>query len=300
MLNQTLLDTIENGILVIDQNLIIHHWNKWLVVNTKISRENALNQKLSDLFPEVIQKKLKRKIKIALTLKSSTFMNARIDGYLIKIPLNKMTHSNFIEMQQNVIISPFKEDMVSIVIYDQTLLLEAQYQIEEQSRQFEIQATTDQLTGAYNRLKFAEVLDSEIKRSERYENPLCLILFDIDHFKRVNDTYGHLVGDLVLKTLTNVIQNAIRDTDLFARWGGEEFILLLPETALEGAKITAERIRETISEYPFEIVGHIACSLGLALYHSGEEPDHLVKRADDALYTAKESGRNRVMIATEI
>ncbi|MGL1892761.1 MAG: sensor domain-containing diguanylate cyclase [Spirochaetaceae bacterium] len=281
----TILDTIKDGILLIDKDLEVHAWNQWLEINTKILKKDIIGKKLSDIFPEVLEKKIARKIRVTLSLKSDVFMNSIVDKYLIKIPQNKMIKSVYENMQQDVVFSFYEPGLVSIVIYDQTLLLEAKEKIT-------LQATTDQLTGAFNRFKFTEVLDLEISRTRRYKKPLSLILLDIDHFKNVNDTHGHLVGDTVLICLSQIIHNLIRDTDLFARWGGEEFILLLPETSLEDGLLLAERIRIKISEYNFEPVTQITCSLGLTLFNLEDNHDSFIKRADDALYRAKESGRN--------
>ncbi len=288
-LDLNIFDSIEDGVFIIDKDQTVKLWNLWLEVNTKISASDIIGNKITDFFPEVLHKNINRKIKTALSLKSPVFMSSRIDKYLIKIPLNKMRKSIYQNMQQNVVISLFKEDLILFVIYDQTPLLEAQEKIL-------IQATTDQLTGVYNRLKFSEVIEHEIFKTSRYGNELTLILFDIDHFKKVNDVYGHLVGDDVLRTLSNQVKSLIRNSDFFARWGGEEFILLINETSLEETYNLAEKIRIGISEYKFDTVEQITISLGVTSYLHQDNEDTLIKRADDALYEAKGSGRNRSVI----
>ncbi len=160
--------------------------------------------------------------------------------------------------------------------------------------------TLDGLTKAYNRRYFNEALEREILRSRRYERPLCLALFDIDLFKRINDNYGHLAGDQVLRDMSRIILDAIRKEDIFSRYGGEEFALLLPEIGLEGARKLCERLRESIAETVFEykderipvtVSAGIACTPENPVVITGEQ---LVERADAMLYEAKQGGRNQV------
>lgn len=156
-------------------------------------------------------------------------------------------------------------------------------------------SVTDRLTGIYNRLKFDRDLEFEISFSRDNDYEFSLIMIDIDHFKRVNDTYGHDVGDIVLKQLVEVVKTQIRDTDIFARWGGEEFIVMARMSGLSKARSLAERIRESVEKSEFEIVGNITCSIGVASYVDGDTEKSIAKRVDEALYAAKESGRNRVI-----
>ena len=157
---------------------------------------------------------------------------------------------------------------------------------------------TDQLTKIYNRLKFKKELEREIRRLRRYQINLSLIMFDIDHFKKVNDTYGHDAGDKVLKRITEIVSNAIRDTDIFARWGGEEFMVLTPNTMMSQAYDLAERIRKNIEQKIIEPGGQVTCSFGVAEFNKNDNYDTFIKRADNALYEGKETGRNKVVAHT--
>jgi hemerythrin len=159
-------------------------------------------------------------------------------------------------------------------------------------------SASDRLTGAWNRAHFDRVIAIELGRSVRYRQPVSLIFFDIDHFKLVNDTYGHAVGDKVLCELVNVMNANIRSSDMLFRWGGEEFAILASSTSYQAAGKLAEILRSKIAEHCIEGVGQITVSLGVAEYLSGESDDHWFKRADAALYTAKNSGRNRVVTDT--
>jgi len=155
-------------------------------------------------------------------------------------------------------------------------------------------AIKDPLTDAFNRRRLFDELHKEIERSTRYERPLCIIMFDIDYFKHINDTYGHPVGDNVLKEIVSVAKEDIRKIDLMARYGGEEFVILLPETKIESAIEVAEKLREKIQNHKFEHIEGVTCSFGVTEYAGGEDVDSFIKRMDDALYTAKRNGRNRV------
>jgi diguanylate cyclase (GGDEF)-like protein/PAS domain S-box-containing protein len=172
--------------------------------------------------------------------------------------------------------------------------------ISEQKRleeQLEEQATHDLLTGVSNRLRFEQVLSHEIHRSDRDRTPLSLIMFDLDHFKEVNDTCGHAVGDTVLTEVAERVARAIRSSDLLARWGGEEFMVLLPETGRTGAYNLAEKLRLVVAETSFPEVGPLTISLGVTQRRPGEAEDPLLSRVDSALYRAKSAGRNRVVYA---
>lgn len=161
-------------------------------------------------------------------------------------------------------------------------------------QQIEIMASTDVLTGLFNRrhviLRFAE----EFERAKRLDNKLGCIILDIDHFKAVNDTYGHLAGDEVLKEVSDRLKNSIRTYDILGRYGGEEFMMVLPESGMEVTKILAERIRSTIRETPVRGL-NITISLGAACMEDKDKSiDDIIKRADDGLYKAKNAGRDRV------
>lgn len=153
----------------------------------------------------------------------------------------------------------------------------------------------DGLTGVYNRNKFDEILIDEIKRATRYSNKLSCALIDIDHFKNFNDTYGHLIGDEILILLANSINSKVRETDTFARWGGEEFVLLFPDTALEDAVIIANKLRSIVEGLKHSSAGNVTASFGLTEFIKGDTIESMIKRCDEALYQAKASGRNCVL-----
>ena len=159
----------------------------------------------------------------------------------------------------------------------------------------EEKASFDFLTKLYNRRKFNSFLEYEISKANRYKDQhLSLLLVDIDYFKNVNDTYGHLVGDNILQEISKILTICSRDTDIVARWEGEEFVLMLPQTNIEQAFFVGEKLRATIEKHKFDDVKHITCSIGVGKFHQNEDKDTLFKRVDAALYKAKNSGRNKV------
>jgi diguanylate cyclase (GGDEF)-like protein len=157
-------------------------------------------------------------------------------------------------------------------------------------------ATTDGLTGITNRREFTAILTREVERTKRYDTPLALAMYDLDHFKLVNDIFGHDVGDDVLRTVTELVKENLRATDIVARWGGEEFMVLMPHTAMQGAENTAEKLRRAIAEHHFDKVDRLTVSLGVTIFELADDLDSLLKRVDNALYLAKKQGRNRVEI----
>ncbi len=157
-------------------------------------------------------------------------------------------------------------------------------------------AVTDSLTGLYVRRYFMVKLQEELLRAERYNNILSVVMADLDRFKDINDTYGHEAGDRVLKTIGKFFQQNIRDVDVASRYGGEEFVLMIPEGTIDAAQCLSERLRKKLSELSFENLPSITISLGIASYPTdGKTPEDLIRKADAAMYAAKRAGRNQVV-----
>jgi len=161
-------------------------------------------------------------------------------------------------------------------------------------------ASTDPLTGLLNRRRFLEQADKEFLRSQRYQHELSAVMLDIDHFKAINDTRGHFVGDQVLIALSRAAENLLRDIDILCRWGGEEFVILMPETPLAGAAILAERLREMLARLAVDTtVGSVRFTVSAGVAARSESDAGLtdiLQRADTALYAAKQHGRNRIQV----
>jgi two-component system sensor histidine kinase EvgS len=164
----------------------------------------------------------------------------------------------------------------------------------EKNRLLEQISTTDPLTQVYNRLKMNSILHTEIQRVKRYGGLFSVLMLDLDHFKKVNDTYGHPVGDEVLLQFVDKVRECLRSTDSLGRWGGEEFIIMCPETNLRSALLVADNLRRQIESAAFDTIGRQTVSIGVTAYQPGDTQETIVARADQALYFAKENGRNKV------
>ncbi len=163
-----------------------------------------------------------------------------------------------------------------------------------------LMASTDPLTGLLNRRRFLEQAESDFQRSQRYQHELAVVMLDIDHFKAINDSHGHFVGDQVLIAMSRATENLLRNTDILGRWGGEEFVILMPETPLAGAAILAERLREELARLTVDTTGgalRFTISAGVAA-RGGTDAGitDILQRADSALYAAKHHGRNRIQV----
>ena len=176
-----------------------------------------------------------------------------------------------------------------VTLTDITKLKEKEFTIQKK-------AYTDGLTGVYNRNKFDEVVKQEFQRSARYRRNLSVAIIDIDHFKNFNDTYGHLIGDEVLIMLAHFLNTNVRETDIFARWGGEEFVILFPETPKEEVKRICEKLRIGIEMLVHKTAGNVTASFGVTQYEEKDSVNSMFQRCDEALYMAKECGRNIVCV----
>ena len=200
--------------------------------------------------------------------------NNEITGILTQKELLRIIYNKWIDF--------IKEEGNRISKINEELLSKA--------NKLEEKASFDFLTKLYNRRKFNSFLEYEISKANRYkEQHLSLLLVDIDYFKNVNDTFGHLVGDNILQEISKILTICSRDTDIVARWGGEEFVLMLPQTTIEQAILVAEKLRATVEKHKFDDVKHITCSIGVAQFHRNEDKDTLFKRVDSALYKAKKN-----------
>ena len=167
--------------------------------------------------------------------------------------------------------------------------------LQQKNRHLTQLATKDSLTEIHNRHMFSELFSQEHSGAKREGTKLSLMMIDLDHFKQVNDTYGHNIGDYVLKNFVSLVVSTVREADLFARWGGEEFVLLLRNAGCEEAYGVGEKIRNSIELQPFEDVGHITCSIGITEITDDDSLHSAIERADGALYAAKDMGRNRTI-----
>ncbi|CAK0759884.1 two-component system, cell cycle response regulator [Gammaproteobacteria bacterium] len=179
------------------------------------------------------------------------------------------------------------------------LVMERTRELAEKNAQLESIAVTDRLTKLYNRLKLDQVLEDELARTQRYASHFSLILLDVDHFKSVNDTHGHPIGDLVLIEMARILDDGVRKVDVVGRWGGEEFLIVCRDTRMEGVRALAEKLRQRVAVHVFPVVGKKTCSFGVTEVALNDTITQLMARVDEALYRSKANGRNRVECAAK-
>ncbi len=282
----TILDNIKAHVYIKDINYTYSYVNKDMCDYLDMSREDVIGKTDIDIFGQEYSDLFRKTDRQVLDLvENSTCIEESFDTktqekrffWSVKVPLI------------NDLGNPYAILGISSDVSEQKRL-------EEKLRKM---ASTDALTGINNRRYFLELFENEIQRARRYGNQLSLLMLDIDHFKQINDTYGHSVGDTAIREMTRICLDCMRNTDVIGRLGGEEFALLLPETDVTGAWQIAQRIRAQTESNRFstggEDLGKYTASLGLTTLNEADEtPDDMLKRADIALYVAKETGRNRV------
>jgi diguanylate cyclase (GGDEF)-like protein len=296
MISNQVLDMLNMGVVILDTDLCIQYLNNWMTRQIVIDRKKIIGAKLIEVFPNLDNPLFLRSIKSVLTFGNYYFFSQRLHGYLIPMKPSGAFPTQFKFMQQSCTAYPIRNDnnaihQICITIQDVTEI--AAY--EQILLGINLK---DSLTGAYNRLFLTTRLADEFERHRRYSRTLSLLMLDIDHFKNINDTYGHQCGDFTLKAICETISAVLRKADMLVRFGGEEFCCLLPETDLRSALIMAERIRKTIEEKEFhfnDALIRITVSLGVREFHGDiDSPDTLLRTADEALYKAKKAGRNQV------
>ena len=203
------------------------------------------------------------------------------------------------QITQDELLARIYSRWADIMRSSQNKLEEVNKILNEKAMQYEMMSVTDKLTGIYNRGKFEMELNSEIQRVTRYHSePFSLIFLDIDNFKKINDTYGHSVGDRVLKKIAVLFQAALRTTDTFSRWGGEEFVIIMPHTPLSKGTEAAEKLRQIIDKEKIKEVDHVTCSFGVTEFSEDDDIQSIILRADNAMYEAKKQGKNRVVTSS--
>lgn len=409
---EVLLNSLENGHFVIDENFTVTYWNRWLSVSTQITSEEIVGRNLQEFYPDINYKILSRKIRTALRLKTPTFYDSNSKTTFIPIIRNKITKTALKLMQQQITISPYiaSENKVMVSVYNISELheikLSLQKKIEKvnelnkileddkeiidknimimkttidgtiidvsnlfceffgykkselvgktssilktgnlpelvyekpwtgeienitssgESRWVHARITpiinddgelteintvyqditnkklleelyiTDTLTQIYNRTYFDELMTSIALHQRKDDTNFVILIADIDNFKVINDTYGHQVGDEALKDVAKTLKDTLRDGDVVARWGGEEFVIMLKNSGLQEAQSIAEKLRAKIEKTKVQNTINITTSIGLTKYYVGEDTKLTFKRADNALYKAKKTGRNRVV-----
>lgn len=296
-----IVDRANVGIFVVNREREIVLWNQFMEINSERKADTVVGQNLFEAFPELPQKWLDRKIENLLILKNFSFTSWEQRPYLFKFAHNRPVTGGVDCMRQDCTLMPVKDDdgevqYVCFTLFDATDTSIYQSKLEATTTQLRELSNKDGLTQLFNRRYVEESLEAEFARARRYQHPLSVILTDIDFFKKVNDVHGHLAGDAVLRVVAKRLADGLRGTDILGRYGGEEFLVVLPETDIKGAHILAERLREAIQAEPIEAEGEsltINISLGVTeLRDKTAAYAQLIAESDLGLYQSKENGRN--------
>lgn len=301
-----IVQSIDVGVVVLDRDYRVQVWNSFMENHSGKSASQAAHHSMLDLFPEIDRTWFTHKIETAIMLGTRVFTIWEQRPYLVRFNNYQPITGLVDHMYQNVTILPLRTvntatEHVCLIIYDVTNVAVNKLQLETANTQLQELALHDGLTGLLNRRHWETCLEREFARHVRYNSPASLVMFDIDHFKQLNDTYGHQAGDEVIRRVAAMTRQMVRDTDYAGRYGGEEFVVLLPDTPLEGAALFAERLRKAIDQMGMvHEQQNLACavSIGVACIHADmKNHQALIEKADKALYQAKSAGRNQVVTA---
>lgn len=305
-----MLQTVDVGLVVMDADYRIQMWNGFMENHSGLTPRQVRDCYLFDLFPEIDEDWLRRKCDPVLLLKNRAFTIWEQRPFIFRFKNYRPITGSADYMYQNSTIFPItdtrgKVSHLCFIIYDVTDAAMSKLELQSMNGQLRRLSTTDYLTQLRNRGTWEESLKQEFNRLLRYsQHQSCLIMCDIDHFKRINDTYGHAAGDIVIKTVAEVIGKSLRSTDIAGRYGGEEFAILLVDTPEDQAGYLAERIRRKLEQteivYDNQVI-KLTMSFGLS-QRSTEHQDYLqwLDAADKALYTSKAQGRNLVTRFSEL
>lgn len=306
------MDYLPLGILVLDADCRVRFWNACLESWSGMDRCAILGRDIRSIFPNLDQPLVLDRIRSLFEGGPPAVFSYHLHKYLIPCPLPsgrmRLQHSVAAGLQdasgsvRYVVISMQDVTEIHTRLQDNlSILNQLNQEIDRRTRveaRLREMATVDSLTGVLNRRAFMEALGHEFLRAKRHRHPLSLLMLDLDHFKNINDMWGHLIGDKVLAAFADLCAVEIRQSDVFGRVGGEEFAIILPETALDMALHVGRRIRHSISETPIPIEDNdisLSVSLGVATLEEGEDVEGLLREADLSLYEAKRLGRDMVV-----
>jgi len=298
-----IVDHMNVGVIAVDREMKIALVNQFIAINSGRLAAELVGRDLFEAFPEVPKAWLERKIRAVTVLRTPAFTSWQQRPYLLRFGHHRPITGGVDCMRQDCTLVPVVGDSgevekVCILVMDATDSSIYQTRLNEALQVIVEQSAHDVLTNVLTRRKVLEIFQLELERASRYGHPLSFLMFDIDHFKRVNDTHGHLGGDEVIRAVAARASSCLRSSDAIGRYGGEEFAVILPETGLSGAVVAAERIRKAVGDTTIEFGGKllsVTVSLGVSEMRPGHTSLELIEEADTALYEAKKQGRNAVV-----
>jgi len=293
------------GFLAIDRRLNVTFWNRFMELHSHIKSKEIINRKLTGYFPDINEEWLLKKVKRIFILDNQSSTSWEQRSYLMKLPSSHCSMDDVDFMYQNCSYFPVKDNdnktvSVGIIIHDVTEVALTQRLLENVTNQaidLQDDNTHDFLTGLYNKQFFFDQLSQDASRCRQLDWGLTVAMIDADHFKSINDQYGHQGGDIVLKELATRLQSTLRASDSLCRYGGEEFVLILPNIDSEQAVNVCNRIRECVFDKPILYENHeiiVSVSVGISYLEKDKSLEKMIGEADEALYLAKNNGRNRV------
>ena len=297
------MDSINMGILLIDREYRITRWNRWMEIQSEIEENQITGESLFKRFPHLNKESFIRSLKSVFKFGNYVYYSQKFHSYMFPFPPSSCLREDFMFMQQSCTLTPLRDENgeilhIVITVEDVTERVFMEQSMKELSQK-------DGLTGIYNRRYLDTRLKEEFIRFERKRIPFAFLMMDLDNFKPVNDTYGHQFGDVMLKEVADTCSRIIRGSDTLARFGGEEFCIILPDADEEGAKSFSERIRKSIEEievpYLKGITVSITVSIGLSRTSENvKSSDELLFQADKAMYESKKRGKNTVTFYPDI
>lgn len=300
-----LLQTIDVGLIILDKEYRINLWNTFMESHSGLLHTKLYSKNLFELFPELSSAWLRHKIDSVFLLNNRAFITWEQRPYLFQFKSYRPITGDAPHMYQNVTIIPLSSpsgeiDHVGILIYDVTDAAMARLAMKAANLKLRELSQTDQLTELYNRGYWESCLKQEYQRFQRIKVTSSLLIIDIDHFKKVNDTYGHPAGDEVLRQLAKILLDVTRTTDQVGRYGGEEFVMLLIGTDSQQAQVVVNRLQKRISDLTVHYHGHdirFTLSMGLTEINSEfKNHEQWIHMADQGLYQSKNNGRNQLTI----
>lgn len=300
------MQTVDVGMLVLDLDYSITAWNGFMENNSGIDSAEALGRSLFDVFDDLSIEWFKHKAETVIQLRNRAFTTWEQRPYVFKFRNNRPITGVTEFMYQNCTFIPVigttgKVQNLAVIVYDVTDIATSKLELKTANDRLALLSRTDGLTQLCNRAYWEEQFETEFRRQRRNAHELSLIMFDIDHFKQVNDTYGHQAGDEVIRAVAEEVRKNSRTTDVSGRYGGEEFAVLLIDSDTDNAFLFAERLRTAIEKRVIQTEAgelRITVSLGVAPW-SDEYRNHgnWIEAADKALYESKDSGRNCTTVA---
>ena len=293
-----ILDVLNMGIVIIDGGYRVYHWNRWMEIHSGYDRTEMVGESLFTRFPNLSTPHFLRSCKAVMKFGNYVFFSQKLHNYLFPFIATGIYADYFDHMQQSCTMTPIREEgkitRIVLTVQDVTENVYLERNLKELTQQ-------DSLTGIHNRRYLDERLTEELLRFKRHGSPFSLIIFDIDDFKNINDTYGHQFGDRILINLAGLCSTVIRGSDVLARFGGEEFCIILANSEGEGAISFADRLRclveNQVTRFNDEKDVSISISIGVStISESTLSVEQLLVQADTAMYQAKETGKNRVCL----